>query len=63
MAVHLADDNNHIYDIWIQALTIAVPKYLEDKRLIPDECSNAVVIVSSNMGEAGGGVTAFRCKN
>lgn len=61
-AVQRATNNEEIQNIWTQALTYAVPKYLNDKGLIPSACNDGVVVVSSNMDEAGGGTTAFRCR-
>ncbi len=60
-AVRQAKNNKEIYNIWNQTLTLAVPKYLEEKKLIPDECIHGIVAISSNMNESGGGTTVLRC--
>ena len=48
--------------LWDRAAAEAVTRYMTEKGLIPKECVNGIVIVSSDSDEAGGGTTAFRCK-
>jgi len=48
--------------VWDKAVSVAVPKYLEAKGLVPDECVQGVVITRSGATEGGGGWAEFRCK-
>lgn len=61
-AVSQAKDIGSKLAVWDDALAVAVSRYLETKGLVPAECVNGIVIVSSRGDEAGGGTTAFRCK-
>jgi hypothetical protein len=47
---------------WDRALSIAVPKYLVAKGLVPAECVHGVTVVRSGEGEGGKGWAEFRCK-
>jgi hypothetical protein len=46
----------------VRAFEEATLKCLEQRSLVPTECSKGVVIISSQQNEGGGGNTAFKCK-
>ncbi len=48
--------------IWDKAAAEAVTHYMTEKELVPPECVNGIVVISSLGDEAGGGTSAFRCK-
>lgn len=60
--VRSAKSNTEIYNIWDHALTLAVPRYLEERGLIPSKCTTGIIVIRNSMNEGGGGTTAFRCK-
>jgi hypothetical protein len=57
-----AQSANSKQAVWDEALAIAVPRYLESRNLVPEACTNGILVISSHGDEAGGGTTAFRCK-
>lgn len=48
--------------VWDQAVSVAAPRYLEAKGLVPSECTQGVVVTRSGSTEGGGGWAEFRCK-
>jgi len=60
--VRQANDSKDKLAVWDQAMAAAVSKYLKERGLIPSECIHGVKVVNSNKDEAGGGVSAFRCR-
>jgi len=49
--------------VWQNAISVAMPIYLSNNNMIPNECANGIKVISSNSDEGGGGVAAIKCND